>query len=106
MRIRPKAPLDQYWDVCATSAQDILVLMLRMFVPTCGVLSKARAIQWDVIEKDVVPRLSKAAVDAKEQEYHRRMLTIEGELAELAKIASNGDDVADDNVSETRDATG
>jgi hypothetical protein len=34
------------------------------------------------------------------------MLTIEGELAELAKIASNGDDVADDDVSETRDATG
>jgi hypothetical protein len=44
-------------------------------------VSKARAIQWDVVEKDVVLRLSKAAVDAKEQEYHQRMLMVEGELA-------------------------
>jgi hypothetical protein len=34
------------------------------------------------------------------------MLTIEGELAELAKITSNEDDVADNDVNETRDATG
>jgi hypothetical protein len=85
--------------------QDILVLMLRMFLPTRGVLSKARTIQWGVIEKDMLPRLSKAAADAKEQDYHWHMLTIEGELAELAKMTSNKDDVADDDVSEMRDAT-
>jgi hypothetical protein len=101
MRISVEAPLDQYWDVRENSAQDILVLMLRMFLPTCGVLSKARVIQWGVVEKDVLPRLSKAAVDAKEQEYHWRMLTIEGELAKLAKITSNEDNVADNNVNAT-----
>jgi hypothetical protein len=34
----------------------------------------------------VLPQLSKAAVDTKEQEYNHCMLMIEGELAELAKM--------------------
>jgi hypothetical protein len=66
----------------------------RLFLPTCGVLSKARAIHWGVIERDVLPQLSKAAVDAKEQEYNRRMLTIEGELAKLARESNKVDRVA------------
>jgi hypothetical protein len=53
----------------------------------------------------VLPRLSKAAVDAKEQEYHRRLDTIEGELAELAQISSKEDDIPGNDVGETRDAT-
>jgi hypothetical protein len=97
--------VERYWDVRANSAQDILVLMLRMFLPACGVLSKSRAIQWSVVEKEVLPRLSKAAVDAKEQEYHRRLDTIEGELAELAQISSKEDDIPGNDVGETRDAT-
>ena len=77
-----------------------------MFLPTCGVLSKARAIQWGVIERDVLSRLSKAAADAKEQEYLWRLSTIEGELADLAKSFSNADDMAGDNVDGTsEDAT-
>jgi hypothetical protein len=57
--------LDQYWDVCVNSIQDILMLTLHMFLPTCGVLSKARAIQWGVIDNKIMPLLSKAAMDAK-----------------------------------------
>ncbi len=97
--------MEQYWAVRANSPQDILVLMLRMFLPACGVLSKARGIQWGVVEKEVVPILSKAAVDAKEQEYQRRLLTIESELAELATMHSNVDGIVKGDVGETRDAT-
>jgi hypothetical protein len=44
-------------------------------------------------------QLSKAAVDAKEQEYLWRLSAIEGELvANLAKRASNEDDIAEDDA--------
>jgi hypothetical protein len=57
-----------------------------------------------VIERDVLPRLSRAAVDAKEQEYLQRLATIKGELlADLALNDRNEDDIADDNVGETAD---
>jgi hypothetical protein len=36
--------------------------------------------KWDAIEKEVLPWLSKAAIDAKEQEFHRCLVTIEGSL--------------------------
>jgi hypothetical protein len=42
------------WAVRENSAQDILALMLCMFLPACGVLSKARGIQWGVVEKEVL----------------------------------------------------
>jgi hypothetical protein len=54
----------------------------------------------------MLPRLSKAAVNAKEQEYLRRLSTIEGELADLARSFSNADDMAGDDVDGTsEDAT-
>jgi hypothetical protein len=56
---------------------------------------------WGVIERDVLPRLSKAAVDAKEQEYLWRLAAIAGELAKLAKNDSNVDDIADEDNDET-----
>ncbi len=98
MRIPCEPPLDQYWDVFANSSQDILVLMLRMFLPTCGVLSKARAIQWDVVKNKILPLLSKAAMDAKQQEYARRLATIKRELAVIAISSSNVEDTAVDGV--------
>jgi hypothetical protein len=102
MRATDEATLDQYWDVNANCAQDILVLMLRMFLPTCGVLSKSRAIQWGVIKENILPVLSKAAMDAKQQEYLRRLDTIRGELAELvSQSSSNEDDAALDDVGGT-----
>jgi hypothetical protein len=72
-----------------------------MFLP----VSKSRAIQWNVVEKEVLLQLSKAAVDAREQEYHQCLDTIEGELAKLAQISSKEDDIADNDFGETRDAT-
>ena len=87
-----EAVLEQYWDCGTTNPQEILVLMLWMFRPTCGVLSKAWAIHWVVVEREVLPRLSRAAVDAKEQEYRRRMAVIKGELAELASSIISKDE--------------
>jgi hypothetical protein len=73
-----------------------------MFLPTCGVLSKSRAIQWGVIKENILPVLSKAAMDAKQQEYLRRLDTIRGELAELvSQSSSNEDDAALDDVGGT-----
>jgi hypothetical protein len=79
--------------------------MLRMFLPACGVPSKARGIQWGVVKKEVLPILSKAAVDTKEQEYQRRLLKIESELAKLATMPSNEDGIVEGDVGEMRDAT-
>jgi hypothetical protein len=51
----------------------------------------------------MLPWLSKAAVDTKEQEYHQCLATIEGELADLAKICSNKDDIAHNDVGKMGD---
>jgi hypothetical protein len=96
-----EAPLDEYWEVNANSAQDVLVLMLRMFLPTGGVLSKPRATQWGVIEEKILPCLSKAAMDAKQQEYERRMATIVGELAELTESNVTEEETAVSDVGTT-----
>jgi hypothetical protein len=56
------------------------------------------AIQWVVINDKILPLLSKAAMDAKQQEYQWHLATIEGELAELAKSDSNIEDAAANNV--------
>jgi hypothetical protein len=93
--------LDEYWEVNANSAQDVLVLMLRMFLPTGGVLSKPRATQWGVIEEKILPCLSKAAMDAKQQEYERRMATIVGELAELTESNVTEEETAVSDVGTT-----
>jgi hypothetical protein len=77
-----------------------------MFLPTCGVLSKSRAIQWGAIEEKILPVLSKATMDAKHQEYLRRLDTIRGELAELvSQSSSNEDDAAVDDVGRTDNET-
>ena len=77
--------------------------MLHMFLPTCGILLKACTIQWAVIDNKILPLLLKAAMDAKQQEYARRLATIKRELvAELATSSSNVEETAVDDV----DATG
>ncbi len=60
-------------------------MILHLLAPESGVLSKGKKEQWQFIEEHLAPMLSQAAVDAKGEEYERRLATIAAELAVLGE---------------------
>ena len=60
-----------------------MTLFLRLFEPKCGALGKKKEEQWSIIEKKVIPVLSKEAVDVKEQYYRRQIQRLETDIKTL-----------------------
>ncbi len=58
-------------------------LVLRMFDPSCGLLSKKNELKWSHIATSILPNLTEAGVTAKSEEYVRRLVAIATELDEL-----------------------
>jgi len=74
-----------YWEFSLRSSQQELSMILRLLAPDSGVISKSKQEQWRYIEDKLSPVISQAAVDAKAEEYTRRVATIAAELATLVE---------------------
>lgn len=85
----------EFWQVKESEPQNELTLFLRLFLPTCGKLSKAKQEQWETIQSAVLPILTCAAFTAKVEAYERRSTAIVNELKEYED--DNEDTVANDN---------
>jgi len=80
--LKRKKP-DAYWIFNLSSSQQELTMILRLLSPDCGVISKGKQEQWRYIEDHLAGMLSQAAVDARAEEYMRRLAAIAAELAAL-----------------------
>jgi hypothetical protein len=90
------ATTERYWEVGQWSADDKLILILRMFVPK-GVLTKGTDAQLKVLEDSgVLAKLSKLSFDAKYEELMRRLPAIELELQKLNESEDETQDVNED----------
>ena len=76
-------------------------MILRLLAPESGVLSKGKQEQWRFIEENLAPMLSQAAVDAKGEEYTRRLGTIAAKLAALDADEQSLEDLPTDAVETT-----
>jgi hypothetical protein len=79
----PETPLEEWWEVRPNSSGPDLNLVLRMFDPSCGLLSKKNELKWSHIATSILPNLTEAGVTAKSEEYVRRLVAIATELDEL-----------------------
>jgi len=82
------------------SSQQELSMIVRLLAPESGMISKGKRDLWHYIEQKLVPMLSKAMVDAKCEEYTRRLATVTAEL-----VALNDQDEALENVLDTIEDT-
>jgi len=58
-----------YWTVDQSTSQVDLILLLHIFAPDCGLFTKCKNKQWKYVEEHLLQMLSKAAVDAKEEQF-------------------------------------
>ncbi len=100
--VKEKRP-DAYWVFSLQSSQLELSMLLRLVAPQSGMLSKGKQAMWDYIEKNLLPMLSQAAVDAKSEEYARRLDALAGELAALREKEQQLENSSDDFVETTAD---
>jgi hypothetical protein len=76
----PLTPLDEWWEVRLTSSGADLNLVLRMFDPSCGLLSKRNEMKCAV---HIRTNLTEAGATAKTEEFQQHLLAIAVELLEL-----------------------
>jgi len=74
---------DAYWIFNLGSSQQELTMILHLLSPDCGMISKGKQEQWRYIEDKLAGMLSQAAVDARAEEYTRRLAAIAAKLAAL-----------------------
>jgi len=60
-------------------------MIIRLLVSDSGMISKGKQVMWNYIEAKLIPLLSQAAVDARAEEYSRRLATVAAELAVLCE---------------------
>ena len=67
---------------------------LCMFSPDCGLFTKRKNEQWKFVEENVLQVLSKAAVDAMDEQFTRRRATLQEQLDEAQRdpLAEDEDD--------------
>jgi len=76
-----------------------MTMILRLLAPDCGMISKGKQEQWQHIQEKLVPMLSQAVVDAKGEDYSRRLAAITAELAALVEEDDlDNDDPVDQNA--------
>jgi hypothetical protein len=93
-RVHPVLPaVELYWEVSKASDQSDLILMLRLFAPACGKLSKSKADQFAFIESRNLNQLSQARVDSKVEEIRQRIPEIQATLLGMVddNVASGND---------------
>jgi len=82
-----------YWTADESTSQADLCLFLRMFSPACGLFTKRKNEQWKFVQEQLSQVISKAAVDAKEEEFSRRRAALQKQLDEAQQAAEeDGDD--------------
>ena len=97
------APCERYWEVSEKSSPAHLKLVLRMFAPGSGLLSKGRDTQWIHIKDHILVNLTKLSFDAKHESLGRRLLAIEKQLQEFEE-ADKEDDVEDNDEDVNEDS--
>ncbi len=97
--LKQKKP-ESYWVFSLASSQQEMTMILRLLAPDCGLISKGKQEQWRYIEDKLVPMLSQAVVDAKGEDYSRRLAAITVELAALdeEEDLDNDDPILDQNA--------
>jgi len=96
--LKQKRP-DSYWVFSIASSQQEMTMILRLLAPDCGMISKGKQEQWQHIQEKLVPMLSQAVVDAKGEDYSRRLAAITAELAALVEEEDlENDDPVDQNA--------
>jgi len=83
-----------YWTIDQSTSQADLCLFLCMFSPDCGLFTKCKNEQWKFVEENVLQVLSKAAVDAMDEQFTRRRATLQEQLDEAQRdpLAEDEDD--------------
>jgi len=84
-------------------------MLLRLLAPQSGMISKGKQAMWRHVEDNLLPMLSQAAVDAKGEEYARRLATVAVQIAALQEqeqqlenlpVETTEDDGSPDNPSD------
>jgi len=81
-----------YWTADESCSQADLCLFLRMFSPDCGLFTKRKNDQWRFIQEQLLQVLSKAAVDAKEEEFSWRRAALQEQMNEAQRLQAEDDD--------------
>jgi len=90
---------DSYWVFLIASSQQEMTMILCLLAPDCRMISKGKQEQWQHIQEKLVPMLSQAVVDAKGEDYSRRLAAITAELAALVEEEDlDNDDPIDQNA--------
>lgn len=94
---------ERYWEIKESSNEEHRKLILRMFAPGSGLLSKGKDAQWKHIQENLLVGLTQLSFDAKDEELRRRLIAIEKELSELNE-GDDEDEVEDSNGDVNEDA--
>lgn len=88
-RAIPGMTASEYWTVSKTSSAADLTMILRLFDPSCGKLSKKVSEQFEHITRKKLQQKSKLAFDRKVEEYQER-------AKEIETCLNQNDDVSQD----------
>ena len=91
---------ENYWEIHENSNAEQRRLVLNMFAPGSGLLSKGKEAQWRFIQDNVLARLTKLSFDATHERLLNRLPAIERELEELEEddnVEDDDEDVEEDN---------
>jgi len=67
-----------------------------MFDPDCGLFTKHKNEQWKFVEENLLQVLSKASVDAKEEQFTCRCTDLQGQLEQAEREDLDNDDGQED----------
>ncbi len=67
-----------------------------MFSPDCGLFTKHKNEQWKFVEEQLLNVISKAAVDAKEEQFTRHHAALQEQLEEAQRAALPDEDEGQD----------
>jgi len=85
LTIRKNKKPNSYWTADVSTSQADLILLLRIFAPDCGLFTRHKNEQWKYVEEQLLNILSKAAVDAKEEQFVRRRVVLQEQLEEAQR---------------------
>jgi len=85
LTVRKTRKPQSYWNADQSTSQADLCLFLRMFAPDCGLFTKRKNEQWKFVEENLLQVLSKASIDAKEEQFTRRCADLQGRLEQAER---------------------
>ena len=81
-----------YWSVSAQSSASDMVMLLPLYDPTCGKISKKKTEQFDYLRSKNLHTRSKVMFDCKIKEYKERMVTLTSLLSQNDNVTENQED--------------